>query len=282
MSTIEKYHFVNKEPFSPSRSNAGQRDSAAKINRLNEPKNGQLVTCGHTQYGGYSLFQRLWLVSAFQHIDKEVASKPRTAHTAGTLKKAFFASVFILLFFTDCSMNEEKQIRQAVRYQMEHYPASRLKDIYKNFFQDFYGPGHLLNNPEAALNYLQNELKEVDGCSLHKPVEGTGYKNTFVRVDLCLITEGKISLEEFTWLFLESAETFKLPEIEEWQEEWNKILSVIEEMGVEIEDFEKDKAELAKMLEKGEYVVHHTKAYVKAYDPHYRIIRKDLLEEYSL
>lgn len=34
-----------KEPFSPSRSNAGQRDSAAKINRLdNEPKNGQLVT----------------------------------------------------------------------------------------------------------------------------------------------------------------------------------------------------------------------------------------------
>jgi hypothetical protein len=44
MSTIEKYYFANKEPFSPSRSNAGQRDSAAKINGLiNEPKNGQLV-----------------------------------------------------------------------------------------------------------------------------------------------------------------------------------------------------------------------------------------------
>ena len=72
-----------KEPFSPSRSTAGQRDSAAKINRLdNVPKNGQLVTCGHTQYGGYSVFQRLWLFSAFLHLDKEVASKSRTAHTA--------------------------------------------------------------------------------------------------------------------------------------------------------------------------------------------------------
>jgi hypothetical protein len=72
-----------KKPFSPSRSNAGQRDSAAKINRLqNESKNGQLVTCGHAQYGGYSVIQRLWLVSAFLHLDSEAASKSRTAHTA--------------------------------------------------------------------------------------------------------------------------------------------------------------------------------------------------------
>jgi len=60
----------------------GQKDSEAKINRLdNDPKNGQLVTCGHTQYVGCSVIQRLWLVSAFLHLDKDVASKPRTAHT---------------------------------------------------------------------------------------------------------------------------------------------------------------------------------------------------------
>lgn len=40
------------------------------------------ITCGHTQYGGCSVIQRLWLVSAFLHHDKEAASKPRTAHTA--------------------------------------------------------------------------------------------------------------------------------------------------------------------------------------------------------
>jgi hypothetical protein len=43
---------------------------------------GQQVTRGHTQYGGYSVFHRLWLVSAFLHLDSEMASKLRTAHTA--------------------------------------------------------------------------------------------------------------------------------------------------------------------------------------------------------
>lgn len=79
---------LRQEPSSPSRSNAGQRNSAAKINRLDiELKNGQLVTCGHTQYGEYSVIQRLWLVSAFLHLDKEVASKSRTAHTAIRYRK---------------------------------------------------------------------------------------------------------------------------------------------------------------------------------------------------
>ncbi|WP_010424719.1 hypothetical protein [Anaerophaga thermohalophila] len=41
-----------KELFSPSRSNAEQRDSAAIINRIdNELKNGQLVTNGQTACG---------------------------------------------------------------------------------------------------------------------------------------------------------------------------------------------------------------------------------------
>ncbi len=42
----------------------------------------RVVTCGHTQYGGCSVIHCLWLVSAFMHLDSEVASKSRTAHTA--------------------------------------------------------------------------------------------------------------------------------------------------------------------------------------------------------
>ena len=44
----------------------------------------QAATCGHTQYGGYSVIQRLLLVSAFLHLDSEVASKRyRTALLIG-------------------------------------------------------------------------------------------------------------------------------------------------------------------------------------------------------
>jgi hypothetical protein len=46
------------------------------------------ITLGHTHYGGCSVIQRLWLVSASLHFDKQVDSKSHTAHTKG---------IFILL-----------------------------------------------------------------------------------------------------------------------------------------------------------------------------------------
>lgn len=188
--------------------------------------------------------------------------------------------IILMIFLFSSSMNDGKLIRDAVNYQVENYPESRLADIYKNFFQDFYGPGHLLNNPDRALNYLQRELEEVDSCTLHQPIEGTGYRNTFVRVDLCLIREGKLSYEDFARLFIESAESFRLPEIEEWKSEWEKILGVIEGMALEISNFEEDKIKIQEMLEKGEYVIHHSDEYIRAYDPHYRILRKELIRDY--
>lgn len=63
--------------------NAQQTEKKQQIERkMIDMKKHQAVTCGHTQYGDYSVFQRLWLVSTFLHHDSEVASKSRTAHTA--------------------------------------------------------------------------------------------------------------------------------------------------------------------------------------------------------
>ncbi len=70
---------LRQEPFSPSRSNAGQRDSAAKINRLNnELKNGQLVTSGHKTLGAKWLFEPLFSHQRSVYLDSEVAPKPPT------------------------------------------------------------------------------------------------------------------------------------------------------------------------------------------------------------
>lgn len=189
------------------------------------------------------------------------------------------AFILLSLLPFSCADKEKMQIKEAVEYQLNNYPESRLTDVYKNFFQDFYGPGHLVQNTDMAISYLRQELEETVGCSLNLPVEGTGYKNNFVRVDLCLIKEGKIAEEDFIRLFMESADSFKEPEIRAWKKEWEKILRVIEHLDAEMEDFDRDKEVLNSMIEKGEYVVHHSEEYIRAYHPHYRIIRKDLAEK---
>lgn len=196
------------------------------------------------------------------------------------IQRSFTLITIILVILSSCSMSQEKQIQQAVEYQIKYYPASRLTDIYKNFFQDFYGPGHLLSNPDGALKYLKREVEEVDSCTLHKQVEGTGYKNNFVRVDLCVIRKGEISYDEFVQLFVESVESFSLPEIEAWKAEWEKIVGVIEDMDLEIAGFGEDKKKIRELLSKGEYVVHHSPEYIEAYHPHYRIIKKELIQKY--
>ena len=37
-----------------------------------------------------------------------------------------------------------ERVVTCVRWQMDNYPESRLIDLYKNFFQDKFGPGHMI------------------------------------------------------------------------------------------------------------------------------------------
>lgn len=187
-------------------------------------------------------------------------------------------SVFLMtaVFMGNTKKPEETKIREAVRYIHSHYPESRLRDYYKSFFQDFYGPGHLLSDTTAAIAYLEHELKQVEAPSQHKTAEFTGYKHNFVRVDLYSVKSGNIPYGAFKKAFLESGEKFQLPSIAEWKEVWSRILSEIEQMNLKIPGFEQDKKYLNELLSKGEYVVHHSQPYLDAYTPHYRIILYDI------
>lgn len=177
-----------------------------------------------------------------------------------------------------CSSRTDKDIMKAINYQIRTYPESRLQDIYKNFFQDFYGPGHLVSDPESAVNYLREELKEVQGGSLKSLVEPVGYRNNFVRVDLSVLVNEVIGFNAFTEAFLKSAEYFKEPDPEEWKLEWERIFSVLISGDFNIPDLQEDTRMIQDMMSRGEYVLHHSKAYVDAYQPHYRIIYREIFD----
>ncbi len=79
---------------------------------------------------------------------------------------------FLTLFLLFClclSATEkkdfEKAVRDAVCRQMQTYPKSTLKDLYKNFFQDKFGPGHIISDTTAAGDYLRRELVSYTECT---------------------------------------------------------------------------------------------------------------------
>lgn len=171
-------------------------------------------------------------------------------------------------------------IRKAIEHQMSDYPKSTLKDLYKNFFQDRFGPGHILSDTTAAGRYLDEELQnEQMGNSFYEP---TGYEGNFYRVNLSVIKNGLISRNAFFDIFVRSVSSIEPVSIDVWKEEWHQIDSIIHSMNLSLPNYEQDRENIFQLLNQNKYVMHHSQAFNDAYNPHYRIIGIALFEKEML
>ncbi|WP_418809136.1 hypothetical protein [Parabacteroides goldsteinii] len=197
------------------------------------------------------------------------------------MKRNLLISFFCLLCLWVSAAEKtdfDKAVRSAVERQMQGYPKSTLKDLYKNFFQDKFGPGHIVSDTTAAGNYLRREMAsytETEG----EIVEPTGWEGNFYRVNLSVIKNGQIPYQTFFDAFIRSVNGIRPVTVAEWQKEWNRIEGIIRSMNLSLPDYENDRKEIDDRLERGEYVGHHSKAFEDSYSPHYRIISKEIFEQ---
>lgn len=177
---------------------------------------------------------------------------------------------------------DEKQnarIEKAIISELKYYPEARLRDIYKNFFQDAFGPGHLIPDTTRAGNYLNYELQQPIGDTLIW--QAIGPENDYYRINLQLVTEGILPRSVLLEAMVESAPLARNPDMETWKKEWETAMNVMEKMNLQIPDFENDKKEIEALLERGEYVMHHSNHYNKTYQRHYRIIHKSVFNRWK-
>ena len=185
-----------------------------------------------------------------------------------------------LLCFASCKgevADFKNKVIEAVNAQMELYPESRLSDIYKNFYQDMFGPGHMIPDTTAAGNYLRRELASYTECT-GPYLDPTGWNGNFYRVNLSVLKEEIIPYDVFFEAFVESVNGITPPAPDDWRALWNDILDIIDKMQLGLPDYQEEKTELAKLLEEGNFTVHHSKAFNSYYQPHYRIIERNIFE----
>ena len=171
---------------------------------------------------------------------------------------------------------DKAAVKAAVAAQMEAFPESRLQDLYKSFFQDRFGPGHLIADRESALRYILTELEEADTL-MGPETELCGWQGNYVRVNLSVISDGKMTADEMVDALMASAKEVTKDDIGRWKKEWAQIEAIIEKNHPNIPDLAEDKAKIKEMLDAGQYACHHSPAYEAAYHPHYRIIMTGLL-----
>ena len=178
---------------------------------------------------------------------------------------------------------DAKSVMDSVNSQLKEYPESTLLDIYKNFFQGKFGPGHLLGGGDALESARTYLLRECETASeeenLCPDYEGVGLEGKFIRVNLNLVGEGGIPFDAFFDTFVRSADSFALPDVKLWRKEWKSIVSIIRKMNLNLPDFDRDRKAIDKMLSGGEYASHHSKAFEDTYHPHYRLVSKEIFEK---
>lgn len=129
---------------------------------------------------------------------------------------------------------------EALMQYAQRYPAAEATDLYKLVFQDLYGPGHLITDSLAAVRYISKEVAEMKDTNTFPLYEYTLCNGNFVRVNLILVKRGIISLPELVSAVLRSAKGLPTPN--------------------------------------PKFVMSHSTAFKASYDPHYRIVRRDIFE----
>lgn len=172
----------------------------------------------------------------------------------------------------------EEQMKEFVSSFLVKYPKATLQDIYKGNFQDKFGPAHLLTNRDAVKNYILREMENTQECK-GDDYTPCGWQGQFYQVNLSVISQGKVALDDFVDAFMASAQGIDTTLTQSWIDEWAMLQQAVRSVAPQLEGFEEDSTRLAHLLQEGKYVVHHSRVFNQHYEPHYRIIRKDLFDE---
>ena len=191
--------------------------------------------------------------------------------------KTLITLAITAMCFVACATNtESKQIELAVRTLVSEYPEATLQDVYKSFYQERFGPGHMIPNVENARNYLMSEMEQAseNNGAYYEP---TGSDGRYVRIYLNAVADGKISAEQLLDAFVESANNVE-PRSDKWADQWTNIVKVIEEKQLPVKMNDELKQLLKECSEQDE-AVHHSEAYNQVYRPHYRIVERNIFEQ---
>jgi hypothetical protein len=191
------------------------------------------------------------------------------------MRKLLLALALVCSFSLFGQSIDTTAMRSSIERHLATYPESTLQDIYKSFYQEHFGPGHIISDTASARRYLMRELSEM-GETQSPYFEPTGSQGDYVRVYLSAVADNLITAEQLLDAFVRSANSRQEPAVN-WMEKWETIVSIIQANKMEIEGFETDLPLLTEAARNNQ-AVHHSRRYNEAYHPHYRIVERGIFE----
>ena len=163
-----------------------------------------------------------------------------------------------------------EELEKILLRHARRYPAMEPTDAVKLIYQNEFGGGHLIRDPQAALNYLRREYAAVASAPESPLAEDIG--GGITRIFLAALPETE--LERLWQCFLLSAETHR-GSMDSFLSKL-ALLRAVTFQGSMPFSMEALDAYLKEYQKAGFPMVSHSEAYRRAYAPAYRVVRKDL------
>ena len=190
-----------------------------------------------------------------------------------------YRTIFLLIVMVSMASSAQDMnrmaLRMAVERQFSDYPESTLQDIYKAFYQEHFGPEHMISDIERVGSYLRSELSMIGEDRSRVYFESIGVEGNYVRVYLDAITDGLITVDQLLQAFVESANAGNEP-VTDWATKWEAIVEVIDEIKP---GFGAEEREQLRQASLNNQAVHHSTIYAATYHPHYRIVERSIFEQ---
>lgn len=160
--------------------------------------------------------------------------------------------------------------------QLLRYPLMQLDDLYKLIFQAAMGSEHAVPDREAAASYLQEELKKMGSGPVEPLIDPISPDGRIVRVHLRPYLQSGEDPGILLNAFLRTADRFQgsLEKLPAW---WKDAIALIEEQQLPLQ-VKHSQTFFSRMADMGFPAVHHSRAYLSAYKPAYRVVLKDTIE----
>ena len=211
-----------------------------------------------------------------EHFSALAAPRIRNVYESKEMKKGLLLSIALIMSVAVSAQDVEGFVNR----QMQAYPKSRLLDIYKSCFQDYMGAEHLVSDRQRVKAYLDEELNTTSLDDLRSwYYEPCGIDSCYYRVSIRAIKESLVSEDLMLNAFIRSANSEKRPSVELWSERWHKIIGTIDQMKLDMPNYQEDKQFIDSVLSVGKYAISHSPDYREAYHPHYRIVERNIFEK---
>ena len=211
-----------------------------------------------------------------EHFSALAAPRIRNVYESKEMKRGLLLSIALIMSVAVSAQDVEGFVNR----QMQAYPKSRLLDIYKSCFQDYMGAEHLVSDRQRVKAYLDEELNTTSPDDLMPwYYEPCGIDSSYYRVSIRAIKESLVSEDLLLNAFIRSANTEKRPSVESWSKRWHKIIGTIDQMKLDLPNYQEDKQFIDSVLSVGKYAISHSPDYREAYHPHYRIVERSIFEK---